>query len=339
MSNTRDDQALTPTSMSTAQLKTSIDRIDWRARIVSLVPLAVLVLLVLVVTLRQPNFLGVGSMRGLLLSLAPILLLALGQMFVILTGGIDLSFATTASFGTVLLALWLPGMGAGGILLMLLVMAAIGFVNGVIVAKAQVPSFIVTLGSLGLYSGLGLWISGASTIRISEGYEPLAALKDLRLAQMPAVGVFAILAAVLVFLGMHTLKRGRTLHAMGLAEPAVLMSGISTVRLRILAFTACSLFAGLAAVVMATAQRSGGPTLADSLQLPAIAAVVIGGTAITGGVGGAIKTLIGALIIVVLRVGLTAIGVDPSYEQIVYGGVIVAAVALTLDRSRLRAIK
>jgi len=138
---------------------------------------------------------------------------------------------------------------------------------------------------------------------------------------------------------MWAFNRGRSLHAMGLAEPAVLMSGVSTRRLRILAFTLCSVFAGLAAIVLAAAQRSGGPSLADTLQLPAIAAVVIGGTAITGGVGGAIKTLIGALIIVVLRVGLTAMGVDPAYEQIVYGAVIILAVALTIDRSRLRSIK
>lgn len=312
---------------------------DWRGRTLSLIPVAVLVLLVVAVAIRQPNFLSVTSVRGLLESLAPILLLAIGQMFVILTGGIDLSFAVTASFGTVLLALWIPDMGVGGVLLMLAAMAVIGLINGYVVAKAQVPSFIVTLGSLGLYTGLGLWISGASTIRISEGYDAIAWLADLRIAQMPIAGIIAILLAVIVSLGMWALKRGRILHAMGLAEPAVLMSGVSTVRRRILAFMMCSVFAGLAAIVLAAGQRSGGPSLVDSLQLPAIAAVVIGGTAITGGVGGAIKTLIGALIIVVLRVGLTIMGVDPAYEQVVYGLVIIAAVALTIDRSRLRTIK
>ncbi|MCR2762820.1 ABC transporter permease [Microbacterium sp. zg.B48] len=326
-----------PVTTSTALIRRVTEKN--RSRLVTLVPLVVLVGLILVVALRQPNFLNITSVRGLLESMAPILLLAIGQMFVILTGGIDLSFAVTASFGTVLLALWIPMMGPGGVLLMLAALALIGFINGYVVAVAQVPSFIVTLGSLGLYTGLGLWVSGASTIRISEGFEALSWLADARVAQLPLVGVLSIALAVIVAVAMWALNRGRSLHAMGLAEPAVLMSGVSTRRLRVLAFTLCSLFAGFAAIALAAAQRSGGPTLADTLQLPAIAAVVIGGTAITGGVGGAIKTLIGALIIVVLRVGLTAMGVDPAYEQIVYGAVIILAVALTIDRSRLRSIK
>lgn len=312
---------------------------SWKDRVTPFVPLAVLLLLVLVIAVQQPNFLSVYSARGLLESVAPLLLLALGQTFVILTGGIDLAFAAVASFGTVLLALWLPGMGPVGILLALLTTSAIGFLNGYVVARAQVPSFIVTLGSLGLYSGLGLWISGASTIRVSEGYGAVEWISDLRIAQLPASGVFAILIAVIVAAAMSTLKRGRALNALGLAEPAVLMSGISTVRLRILAFTLSGLFSGLAAVMLVGLQRSGGPSLADSMQLPAIAAVVIGGTAITGGVGGAMKTLVGALIIVVLRVGLSAVGVEPAWEQVFYGVVIIAAVAITIDRARLRTIK
>jgi ribose transport system permease protein len=99
------------------------------------------------------------------------------------------------------------------------------------------------------------------------------------------------------------------------------------------------LFAGLAALLLSASQFSGSPTLADALLLPTIAAVVVGGSAITGGVGGPLRTLVGALIIAVLRVGLSVVGVDPSYEQIVYGAVVIAAVALTLDRSRMGVVK
>jgi ribose transport system permease protein len=338
MNRRTDEAAADPSTAALRAIVPATGR-SWRDRLTPLIPLVVLIALVLVITIKQPNFLSLYSMRGLLESVAPLLLLALGQMFVILTGGIDLAFAAVASFGTVLLALWIPDMGPGGIVLALLVTSLIGFVNGFVVAKAQVPSFIVTLGALGLYSGIGLWISGASTIRLSEGYDVVGWLADLRIAQLPASGLLAIVIAVVIAVLMGTLRRGRALHALGLAEPAVLMSGISTVRLRILAFTLSGLFSGLAAVMLVALQRSGGPSLADSMQLPAIAAVVIGGTAITGGVGGAMKTLIGALIIVVLRVGLSAVGVDPAWEQVFYGAVIVAAVALTIDRSRLRSIK
>ena len=319
-------------------VKPTVD-IDWKGRFVSALPFIVLILLVVVVTAKQPNFVALGSVRGLLESMAPILLLALGQTFVILTGGIDLSFAATASFGTVLLALWMPGLGVAGVIAVVAVLTLVGFVNGVIIAKTQIPSFIATLGALGLYSGLGLAISGASNIRISQGYDAIGWITDLRVGGLPLSALLVIVIAIVIAVGMKVLSRGRSFHAIGLAEQALLMSGGSTVRIRILAFTLCSFFAGLAAVMLAASQHSGGPTLADTLQLPAIAAVVIGGTAITGGVGGPIKTVIGALIIVVLRVGLSAIGVDPSFEQIVYGIVIIAAVVLTIDRSRLGVVK
>jgi len=312
---------------------------EGRARLVGTLPFLVLVALTLVISIQQPTFLSVPSVRGLLESMTPILLLAIGQTFVILTGGIDLSFAVTASFGTVLLAMWIPDLGGLAVVAVLAVTTLIGLVNGLVIAKAQIPSFIATLGALGLYSGLGLAISGASTIRISTGYHAIGWITDLRVAQMPLAAVLVIGLAIAVSVGMRTLAHGRDFHATGLAEKALLMSGGSTVTIRVLAFTLCSLFSGLAAVVLTASQHSGGPTLADTLQLPAIAAVVIGGTAITGGVGGALKTTVGALIIVVLRVGLSVIGVDPSYEQIFYGVVIIAAVVLTIDRSRLQVVK
>ena len=313
--------------------------LDWKERIVSALPLVGLLILVSVVAVNQPNFLTLSNVRGLLESMAPILLLALGQTFVILTGGIDLSFAGTASFGTVLLALWIPEFGVAGVFAMTAALTLVGFINGFVIAKTQIPSFIATLGSLAIYSGFGLAISGASNIRISKGYEVIAWITDVRIAGLTLSSLLVILIAVLIATVMKVLARGKSLFAIGLAEQAVLMSGGSTVRIRILAFTLSGLFSGLAAIMLAASQHSGGPTLAHTLLLPAIAAVIVGGTAITGGVGGAMRTVIGALIIVVLRVGLTAVGVDPSFEQIVYGTVIIAAVVLTIDRSRLGVVK
>ena len=196
-----------------------------RARLVGALPFLVLVALTLVITVQQPSFFSVPSIRGLLESMTPILLLAIGQTFVILTGGIDLSFAVTASFSTVLLAMWLPGLGVLAVVGVLAVTALIGFVNGLVIAKAQIPSFIATLGALGLYSGLGLAISGASTIRIRDGYDAIGWITDLRVAQLPLAAVLTIVLAVAVAVGMRTLAHGRDLHALGLAEQALLMSG------------------------------------------------------------------------------------------------------------------
>lgn len=308
-------------------------------RLVAALPLIVLIALVAVVSAQQPNFLGMSNVRGLLEGLAPILLLAIGQTFVILTGGIDLSFAVVSSLSTVLLALWLPEIGPIAVVLVPLITLGTGLLTGIVVAVAQVPSFIVTLGAMGLWSGVALTLSSASTIRISEGYQAIGWITDMRIAGLPVSALLAIALAVIAAVAFKTLSRGRALHAMGLAEKALLMSGNSTRMIRIAAFGMCGLFSGLAGLVLASSQYSGGPTLGDTLMLPAIAAVVIGGNAITGGVGGPMKTLVGALIIIVLRVGLSAIGVPAAYEQIVYGAIIVGAVVLTIDRSRLGIVK
>src|SRR5688500_17817761 len=129
-------------------------RDDLRERVVAAVPAAVLVVLVLAVASREPSFLGAASMRALLEGAAPLLLLALGQTFVILIGGIALSVAVLASLGTVLLASWLPSAGTMGVLATLAATTLAGALNGAVSAYAQVPSFVVTLGAMGLWSGV-----------------------------------------------------------------------------------------------------------------------------------------------------------------------------------------
>ncbi len=310
-----------------------------RQLIVKALPSIVLIALVFAVSVQQPSFLGPLSLRTLAESAAPIALIAIGVMFPILTGGIDLSVAVLTSLATVLLGLWIPSLGLLGIVLMIMAITAAGLLNGFVSAYAQAPSFVVTLGAMGLWSGVALGLSGASTISIGANYSLIGWLTDTRVGGV-AIDVYLTVAlAVLIALGFRFLARGKSLHAIGLAESATLMSGVRTRRMRVLAFGASGFFAALAGTVLASSQFAGSPTLADSLLLPAIAAVIVGGTLITGGVGGPLRTIIGTLVIGVLRVGMHALGVDPAYEQIVYGSVIIAAVALTLDRSRIGIIK
>ena len=156
---------------------------------------------------------------------------------------------------------------------------------------------------------------------------------------MPVSVLLPVAAVLVVAAAMRYLSRGRVLHAMGLAEQATMMSGTRTRVVRVLAFGLAGLLVGFTAVLRSSTQFAGGPTLANSLLLPVIAAVVVGGTAITGGVGGPLRALVGALVIAVLRVGMGVVGVDPAFEQIVYGLMILAAVSLTLDRARLSIVK
>lgn len=310
-----------------------------RQTLLAALPSIMLIVLVLAISVRQPTFLGPISLRTLAESAAPIALIALGQTFVILTGGIDLSIAVLTSMGTVLLATWIDSLGVLGIVLMVAAISTAGLLNGAIAAYAQVPSFVVTLGAMGLWSGVSLAISGASTISIGENYSLIGWLTSVRVGGLALSVYLTLVLAVAIALGIKFLARGKALHFIGLAESAALMSGLRTRRVRLLAFGASGFCAALAAIVLASSQYSGSPTLADALLLPAIAAVVVGGSAITGGIGGPLRTLIGTLVIGVLRVGMSTLGVDPSYEQIVYGAVIVVSVALTLDRSRIGVVK
>jgi len=302
-----------------------------------LAPLAVLIALLGAVGAIEPSILSLYALNVLADESSVILILATGQTIVILMGCIDLSMAAVASLASVLIALALPVMGPGGLVGVLALTTIIGGVQGLIHARAQIPSFIVTLAGLGVWSGLALIIA-QTTIPVAAGYSAVGWF------ERNSIGVpnsFSIALAGLVVLAgaLHRLPLGRYIYAIGMAERVALLSGIRVARVKILGFALTGLFAGLAGMAMVARNSSGSPTIADSLLLPSIAAVVIGGTSITGGVGGLGRTLIGALTITVLRVGFTTIGFDPAYEPIAYGVLGIGAMALTVDRSKVQVVK
>ena len=146
-----------------------------------------------------------------------------------------------------------------------------------------------------------------------------------------------ILAAIAA--GLRWLPAGRKIFALGVSERAAILSGLRADRLVIGVFTLSALCAGLAGIVLVADFSAGRPELADALLLPTIAAVVVGGTSITGGVGGLGRTLVGVLIVALLRVGINVVGAPPQYQQIVYGVIVILAVTLTIDRTKLTVVK
>jgi len=308
---------------------------NWR----SFVPVIVLIVFVAIISAIEPTFIGAPSLKVLIDESLPILILALGQMPVLLVASIDLSSAALASLGTIILAHSLQSFGPGGLLAVLVLTTLAGALNGFLVAVAQVPSFIVTLGALGLWQAAALIWSNAQTVPISTGYEYIGWLVDQQLAGL-TVGVWAcVVLVILMSLFLYLTNAGQALYAVGLNERATLLTGMAARRTKILAFAISGLSAGLASILLAAKQYSAAPGLADSLLLPCIAAAIIGGCAITGGVGNPLGVLFGALILTVLRVGTTVAGVNPNAQQIIYGFTIIVAVALTIDRRRFSYIK
>lgn len=303
-----------------------------------IVPVLLFGALYLAVTLVSPAFLSIGSARSVATQAAPIIFLAAGLTPVIILGGIDLSLAALTSLSSILLVKLLPTGGVGGLLLVLVICAGLGALVGLVHAVAQIPSFVISLGAFGLYSGLALQISGANN-------EPLTANLQLvtwtgnYIAGLPASFVAAAGFALLIWVAMRYLAFGRYAYAVGASEPAAQMSGIRTARLRVGLFALAGLSGGLTAITLVGRTTFASPSLANTLLLPTLAAVVVGGTAISGGVGSALHSLVGALIVTVVQVGLIVVGVDPVLQNVVFGAIIIAAVAVTTDRSKLPVIK
>lgn len=294
-------------------------------------PLGVLLALLAAVGALQPAFLSLDNLGMLAGEASVILLFATAQTLVILLGGIDLSMAALAALASVLIVLSLPTMGFIGVLGVLALSTAVGSFQGYVHVRAQMPSVVVTLAGLGLWSGLALAIAH-TTIVVQDGNAAVAWLEGSSFGVSHAFG-FAVVALVVLSACLRWLPFGRCVYAIGLNPRVALLSGVRVGRVKVIAFALAGLFSGLAGLAMVARTSSASPTIADSLLLPSIAAVLIGGTAITGGVGGLGRTLIGVLTVTVLRVGIAAAGVDPAYEPIAYGVLVVVAAALTTDRS------
>lgn len=307
-------------------------------RLTAFMPVIALVVLLAALAVADPGFLTLTSLTAVARTSAPLVVLAAGATLVVLCGGIDLSIAALCSLATVFFALWLPELGGLTTIAIIAATGAIGALQGLAHVLLRIPSFVVTLGGMSIFSAIALVISGAGPIRVVDR-------DTTHWLSLYVGGVvpMAFLVAVLVVLAVSVVLRLTPLdswiRATGYSESAARLAGSPVDVVKVVAFTVSGACAGLAAVMLVSRTFSGSPTMADNLLLPAVAAIVVGGTAITGGHGSLWRSLAGALVVTLLRVGLPIVGVPSAYEQILYGAIIVAAVALTLDRSKMLIIK
>lgn len=297
-------------------------------------PALVLAVMVLALAVFAPSFASAKSIASVLDQSAILILLALAQGLIILLGRIDLSNAALTSFAAVLLAQWLGPWGWASLLAILVVTAIIGALQGWIHVFFQVPSFVVTLGTLGIVSGAALLLSGASTVLVTENKEMLAWLYE-RPNGIPIAFLAALAIGLIMTVVFARSVWGKEVIAVGLNERAAAYSGINTGRLIVLQFALAGLLGGVASLFLVGQLGAASPAIANSYLLPGIAAVIVGGVSIAGGVGGPGRVILGALIISLLRVGLDLLGVPDAYQPIVYGLVTIIAIAITVNRSRM----
>jgi ribose transport system permease protein len=302
------------------------------------VPLAVLLVLVFGTAAVAPRILSLDALIDFLGDAAPLLCLVLGGTLPILAGSIDLSVAGVSALAGVLLVVLDPWFGPWTPLAVLALAIAFGVLQGWFHAWAQIPSFITTLGTLSVLSGLTLLLSHATAQPIPDD-DVLVGFLGRTTASVPnAVFVVLALTALLGVL-MRFTRFGRDLYALGAGERAALMSGVRALRVRCLTFALSAGCSAIAGFLLVSITSFSSPTIAGNLLLLSIVGVVLGGTAISGGTGGLVSALIGGLITAWLRVITVLIGVTPTAQYIVFGVMALIAVGLTTDRGKIGVIK
>lgn len=303
-------------------------------------PLVIFVVMFAIVAILTPTFLGGGGVTIVASSAAPILLVALGQALVLNIGSIDLSNAAITVLGAILLAMTLGPLGQAAPLVVIALVTLFGAVNGVIVAFAQVPSFALTLGTLGIFQAAALVVSGATTVYVEANGDAIAALYSTLIGGLPMTFILGAVVAVLAWVFLRFTRPGQGMTAIGKNESGAIFSAVRTRGLKVVAYALSGFMAGLAGITIIAQAGSASPMgLGSDLLLPGIAAAIVGGTSISGGVTNPINVIFGALTVALVPIATTALGFDPSTQNLVYGVVIIVVVALTITRSRNATVK
>ncbi|GAB6087622.1 ribose ABC transporter permease [Alkaliphilus crotonatoxidans] len=291
-----------------------------------------LIIFAAIIAIINPRFLTVSNLLNVLRQTSINAIIAAGMTFVILTGGIDLSVGSILGFIGALAA-WLIAAGVNWALVLiisLVVGTLLGLANGYIITRGKVQPFIATLATMTLLRGATLVFTDGKPISIGHG-PGAAKFADLGSGYLLGIPLPIYMTLAVFALGYYILKQtpfGRYTYALGGNEEATALSGINTRRIKAYVYGISGLLSALAGIIVTARLSSAQPQAGSGYELDAIAAVVLGGTSLSGGVGGILGTVIGALIIGILNNGLNLMDVSSYYQQLVKGLVILIAVLL-----------
>ena len=314
-----------------------------RWRMASWAPVIVLILLCVIITAINPNFLTFGNFVRITQSAMIPLVLGIGATFIILMGSIDLSVEGVLTLAAVVLSMLVLN-GANGndlgviaVLAVLFVGAGVGCINGLIHVRLKVPSFMTTLGTWFIGVGIANALLGGMATRINDPW--IRGLAIERVFGFPWGAWLALLCLAIAFVIQNYTRLGRYIYALGGGEELAALSGISVTRVRIATFTIAGIFYAIGGILAAARLGLGNAQIGSGWLFSTITSVVVGGTSLSGGQGGVLQTLVGVLIVVVLSNGMVLMGVPPSVQIGVQGLMIIAAVALSIDRKLMRIVK
>ena len=292
-----------------------------------------IVVLTLIFYIINSSFLGGYNLKNLLVDSSPLLVMACGATFVIMLGSIDLSVGAFCSVANVLFVSLLPSCGALTYIIVALSGIVSGLLLGLVHVKIKIPSFIASLGFMSIWSSAALLINEAP-VSIPKALRSTIDWANFSVGFLNVLILIALLIAVLFYWIQTRTGTGRSVLAIGGNERTARLAGIAVDRTKIMAFMLCGLCSALGGILLAVKLKSAAPTVGEPFTLLVIASVALGGTALDGGKGSLIGTILGVFLVTVIQNGLNIIGVDAFWQQIVFGIVVIFAVALTVDRTR-----
>ncbi|MCP2330265.1 ABC transporter permease [Actinoalloteichus caeruleus] len=312
-----------------------------RARLQQLLALASLLVIGAFFSVASPFFLTYGNFTAILFSTVVIGTLAVGTTLVIVSGGIDLSLGTGMALCAVVAGVLMVDLGlplAVGVPAAILFGGLIGLVNGLNVTLLGIPPFIATLAMMLVAGGLALVLSNSAPIYFTDvpGYLDISTGNLVPGVDFPNAVLILLVAAVVAGLVLSRTVLGRHTYSVGSNEAATALSGVDVRRVKIAVYVLAGLFTGLAGILISARLGSAQPATGMGYELQAIAAVVIGGTSLSGGRGSVVGTLIGALIISVLNNGLQIMSIPQEWQNVILGCVILVAVYADMLRRRRR---
>lgn len=295
--------------------------------------LLALILVIAAATARNPNFLFSGDgWRDLLVTPAPLLLVAVGQAIVIITRNVDISVGSVIGLTAYLtgrLFVDFPGIPIALVVIAALLFGALlGLINGMLVSFAKVPAMVITLGTLYAYRGINVLWAGSNRVNGSDMPREFLGLGTAQILSIPVLTIVAIIVLIVAAWYMKNMRSGRELYAIGSDPEAAKLYGLKTTRRVLTAFVLSGTLAGLAGVFYAARYGTIDSQAAAGWEFDAIGAAVIGGVAIVGGVGTVWGAAIGAFLLMTINRALPILGIPDFWQQAVVGVLIIGAIVL-----------
>ena len=287
-----------------------------------------LIVLVIIFGIASPNFLSWGNVQAMLVASAILVILSVGQSYVILTAGIDLSVASALTLGSVVLGQAISHGWSMALACVLAVFAStlVGVINGLVIAKGKITDFIVTLGTLSVAAGVALILSNGEPVTIINTF--LLRLATGSLGPIPYFVLVALVVAIVAHIVLFHTPFGTHLLSTGGDPEAARAMGINTDRVKIIAYTISGFLAGVASILLTARIGAAEPGADTAFLLNSVAAVVLGGVSLFGGRGNVIGPVVGALLLTALVNGLTLLGVSQFYQQVAIGIIVVLSALL-----------